>query len=254
MPTQTGEVPGITPGSLVPGSFKGKVSLGTRYVPAPTPGQAAWNTFLRSYTPWGPFTADEPPTGTGGRFGQIARLLPYVCGSLRSTMAAQAAREKQGQMVPVPPATGWFQNLLTSLGNLMAVLPMGGPAATGARVGLGAASGLAGAPEFFGTSWPSVLGRAGGMGARALMERSPTRGGGPGPTAPEPRRSTAWVGSQQMDYPTYFPFVPGSSIVGTSQAYSSSPGVYNPFLNPSTGQAPPWSLFPEEGTIPAGGE
>lgn len=237
-----------SPGSIVPGSFKSNISLGTRYVPAPTPWQAAWNTLLRNYTPHGPFFVDEPPTGVGGRAGKVSSIVPYVGGGLQAIHAGVAAGKKQGQMVSVPPATGFWQNLLTTLGNILALVPGPGVGVKAAKAGVGALSGLAGAPEFFGTSWADMLARGAGMGVRQVGTRvgrafspsTPSGARGQAPTA-APTASPEWA---TPTYATGFPFVPGESIVGRS--FGTPVGPYNPFVNPATGLAPSWSLFPGE--------
>ena len=157
---------------MVPGSFKSTINLGTRYVPPPTPWQAWANTALRNYTPWGPLGVDEPPTGTGGTAGKWAGRIPYAGGMVQAFLASQAAEKQQGRMVKVPPATGWFQNLLQSLGNTMAFMPGGGTAMTAAKAGVSGLQGLAGAPGMFGTSWESLLAGAGGAAVRGLADRT----------------------------------------------------------------------------------
>ncbi len=168
--------PGAIP-SGVPVEYGGTTSSpGRRFVPAPTPWQAGYNTFLRNYTPWGPFGVDEPPTGTGGWTGKILGATPYAGGLLQAIMAGAAAREQTGQMVEVPPATGWFQNLLKTLGNVLALTPSpagaAGSALSMAKLGISGAQGFAGAPGMFNTSWEQVLAGMGGMAVRGLADRT----------------------------------------------------------------------------------
>ena len=157
---------------MVPGSFKSKINLGTRYVPAPTPGQAWLNTALRNYAPWGPFGVDEPPTGIGGTGGKWAGRIPYAGGVVQAFMASEAARKQQGRMVPVPPATGFWSNLLQTLGNTLQFVPGGGTAKTAAQAGVSGLQGITGAPGMFGSSWESVLTGVGGSAVRGLADRT----------------------------------------------------------------------------------
>lgn len=147
------------------------ITMGKRFVPAPTPWQAGWNTMLRNYTPWGPFGVDPSPTGSGGRAGMVLGAVPYAGGAFQSILAGAAAREKQGQMVEVPPARSWFQNLLSTIQNTLRFAP-GGGAMDIIKPAMSGISGLAGTPEFFGTSWGDTAARMGGLGIRELADRT----------------------------------------------------------------------------------
>jgi len=98
--------------------------------------------------------------------------IPYGGGLMQSFMAAGAAREKQGQMVEVPPARSWFQNLISTIQNTLNFMPGGGAGLGIAKNVVSGVGGLAGAPEFFGTSWGDTLARAGGLGIRELADRT----------------------------------------------------------------------------------
>ena len=202
-------MPGISTGGMVPGSFKSKINLGTRYVPAPTPGQAWLNTALRNYAPWGPFGVDEPPTGIGGTGGKWAGRIPYAGGVVQAFMASEAARKQQGRMVKVPPATSWFQNLLQTIGNTLTFTPAS-PTKTAVQVGVGALQGITGAPGMFGSNWESVLAGVGGAAGRELLDRT----GVLRSMSQEP----TWNAPQAMQWGQERPMAP-SAIAPTPEAY-----------------------------------
>ena len=139
----SGPGPMPEPGSLIPGSFKGTISMGTRYVPAPTSGQATWNELLRAYAPWGPIGVDPSPTGfAGGLPGRFGKALPYVGGSIGAFLAGEAAGQKQGQMVRVPPRNRPME-VLDTVRNLLRLAPSN-LATNMLGVGLGVTKGLTG--------------------------------------------------------------------------------------------------------------
>lgn len=206
--------------TIIPGSFKSRISLGTRYVPAPTPWQAGVNTALRAYAPWGPFGVDEPPTGTGGRTGKFLGMVPYAGGLLQAILAGSQAGEQQGRMVKVPPKTGWFQNLLSTIGNTMAFMPSS-PALSIAKPAVSGLSGLAGAPMMFNTSWEQMLAGLGGAAVRGAVDRTGVLRTMASPPA-EPTQGS-------VNAPMW-PLPPTASL--------------NPFVNPATGVAPAWAGGP----------
>ena len=209
------------PGSLVPGSFRSTISLGTRYVPAPAPGQAAWNELLRGYAPWGPLGVDPSPTGfAGGGWGKFGRALPYVGGAIGSRLAGEAARQKQGQMVPVPPRNT-IMDVLDTLRNVLRFTPGGITSPTGIMgIGVGVAKGLTGL--FQGHKDRTGM-------ARAVQE-------GPGQAAP--------YSPAPMIAPAVTP-----SLASRFNRYSVP--SENPFINPSTGVAPSWAGGPSTWNQPA---
>ena len=146
------------PGSLIPGSYQYRADLrrpGKRFVPAPTPWQAIWNTVLRNYAPWGPLTADPSPTGTGGIAGKIAGKVPYVGGLLETGLAGRAAGQQKGQMVEVPPAPSTARNILDTIGNTLGLVPggVGGAAMSGAKLAMTGVKAGVGAADFFGSDY-----------------------------------------------------------------------------------------------------
>ena len=140
----SGPGPMPEPGSLIPGSFKGTLSMGTRYVPAPTPWQAGWNEFLRGTAPHGPLMVDPSPTGfAGGGWGRGGRAVPYAGSTvIGPLLAAEAARQKQGQMVRVPPRNRPME-VLDTVRNLLRLAPSN-LATNLLGVGLGVTKGLTG--------------------------------------------------------------------------------------------------------------
>ena len=212
-------------GTLVPGSFKSTISYGKRFVPAPTPTQAATNVALRNYAPWGPFFVDEPPTGTGGRAGSVVGTIPFVGGGLQALLAGIEAGKTQGQMVEVPPRQGWFRNFLQTLGNVLAFVPAVNPAVTAAKLGVGVARGLAGVTSPS-TSWGQTAAGLVGLAGREATGRKSEgtffdqlfQGGGSAPSVSSPAE------------------IPQAS-------YGRFPSS-NPFTDVWTGQTPSWAGGP----------
>ena len=224
---------------MVPGSFKSTINLGTRYVPAPKPYQAGINQFLRNVIPGASFWVDEPPTGmAGGALGRGAGFIPYAGGAvIQPQLAAEAARQKQGQMVPVPPKANWFQNLLTSLGAALSYVPggVGGGAMQAAKAGVGGLQGLMAAPSMVGSSWEQMLGGVAGTAARGLTDRTGVM------------RSMAREPMAQWETP--FPVDPA----WRTRDWGRAPAIQgsNPFAHPDTGVLPAWAGGPSTWNQPA---
>lgn len=238
-------------GPVIPGSFKSTITLGKRFVPAPTPSQAATNVMLRNYAPWGPFFVDEPPTGVGPA-GRVMGTLPFVGGGIQALLSGIEAGKKQGQMVEVPPKQGWFRNFLQTLGNIAAFVPAINPAVSAAKIGIGAASGLAGVTSPS-TSWgqtaaglAGLAGRAATSGRRTDRNFFDTMLQGQGSVPSESSGAYRPTPAPYGRYPSENPFT--DVWTGFTPAWAGGPSTWN--QPKSTWEGTPWYLPPEQRPAP----
>ena len=141
--------------------------------------QGGGEAFLRSVgrDVGGPFAGliDRPHAGVeygggmGGFFKRLATMLPYLGTLFKGGLAAQTANKYQGYLADDPAEEGFLSRLGTSITSSAGYLP-GGQVTTPVRRGVAFASGLAGAPSYFDTSFGDMFARAGGMGTRQAGE------------------------------------------------------------------------------------